>query len=179
MTHSSRILLLLHRQCIDSQLSDSICFFANRFFVILEFLGNLLRDFLGRVCFSFPFLRINQSFLFEPEQPTDPLGTIPSRFEFSNGFIKGHIRIFFVPNFLCPCLQQPQIIVSELHILLNQPGQLSARGRHVNFAFQTEFAFDVLPRTSCPVLDHMSFAGTGCRSKFSEAATVCEGHSQC
>ena len=53
-THSSRIPLLLHGQFINSCLSSSICFFATKFIVNLQFLGNLLPDFLGSVYSSFP-----------------------------------------------------------------------------------------------------------------------------
>ena len=44
-------------------------FLRNKFFSILQILGNSLLDFLGRVCSSFPILHSNSSFLFEPEKP--------------------------------------------------------------------------------------------------------------
>ena len=62
------------------------------------------------------------------------------RVEFSIGFKKRQYQNFFVHNFLCPCLFQPQPVVSELRILLEQPIQLPIPGRQMNFAFQTEFA---------------------------------------
>ena len=65
-----------HRQFINSYLSGTICFLRNRFFGILQVLGNLLRDFLGLIFFSFPVLRIISSSLFEPDQPIDLLDVV-------------------------------------------------------------------------------------------------------
>ena len=77
-------------------------------------------------------------FLFEPDQPIDSLGTAPiSEIRVLDWFHRGQNQTFGVPNILLSCLLQPQIIVSELGILLEQPIQLSARGRHATFAFQT------------------------------------------
>ena len=82
----------------------------------------------------FPFSTWINYFLLEPDQPTDSHGTVPI-FE-----IRVLDHCVFVPNFLSPCMLQPQIIVSEVRILLEQPIQLSAPGRHDNFACPTEFA---------------------------------------
>ena len=46
-----------------------VMFLRNKFFSILQVLGNLLRDFLGRVYFSIPILHTSLSYLCEPDQP--------------------------------------------------------------------------------------------------------------
>ena len=82
-------------------------------------------------------LQTNSSFLFEPGLPIDSLDTAPI---FEIQAVHWFHRIFFVPNFLCPCQLQPHIIFCELHILLEQPIQLSVQVRHEDFFFRTEFA---------------------------------------
>ena len=52
-------------------------FLRNKLFSILRCLGNILLDFLGRVCSSIPILRTSLFHLFEPEQPIDsPVGAV-------------------------------------------------------------------------------------------------------
>ena len=140
----------------DSQLKDSFpaaqtmhqflivwlyLFLRNRSFVIPQFLGNILRDVLGRFCSSFPFLLTNWSFLsLNLISPLMFLIQLQSlRLKFSIGFREGNISISLFP-LLVPCQLQLQIIVSELRILLKQASQLSARGRHANLSCQTRFA---------------------------------------
>ena len=72
----------------------------NKFFSILQFLANLLRDFLGRVCFSFQILRVNSSFLFEPDLPIGSPDTAPLFvIRVLDCFHEGQYQKFFVPNF--------------------------------------------------------------------------------
>ena len=52
-------------------------FLRNRFFLILQFLGNLLREFLGFICFSFPILFSSLFGLFEPDLLIDSPGAAP------------------------------------------------------------------------------------------------------
>ena len=46
-------------------------FLRHKFFTMLQFLGNFLRDFLRSVFDSVPILHTNLSSLFEPDQPID------------------------------------------------------------------------------------------------------------
>ena len=48
-------------------------FHRNKFFSILQFLGNVLHDLLGRVYFSIPILHTSFFFLYEPDLPIDLL----------------------------------------------------------------------------------------------------------
>ena len=92
-THSSWNPLLLQRQFICSQLSGSISFFRTRFFVILQLLGNFLRDFVGRICFLFPIIHINSIFSLSQICPLIRLMQLQSlRFEILIGFTEGNIR---------------------------------------------------------------------------------------
>ena len=62
------------------------------------------------------------------------------RCEFSIGFMEGTIRASLFPISFVQFVLQPQIVFSELGILLEQPIQLSAQGRLEDFSFRTEFA---------------------------------------
>ena len=61
----------------DSQSQDSSVllglFLRNKFFPFFQFLGNLLLDFLGRVCSSSPIHHASLLYLFDPDQPIDSL----------------------------------------------------------------------------------------------------------
>ena len=48
-------------------------FLRNKFFSILQFIGNILHDFLGRVCLSIPILHTSLFHLFKPDLPIDSL----------------------------------------------------------------------------------------------------------
>ena len=113
-THRSWNLFLLQRQFICSQMSGSICFFRNRFFVILQLLGNFLRDFVGRVCFLISHYPHKSIFLLEPDLPIDsPYAAPIFEIRVLNWFHRGQYQNFSVPNFLCAFLPRPQIIFSE------------------------------------------------------------------
>ena len=58
----------MHGQFLLVQLDPLL---RNKFFSILQFIGNLLRNFLGRVCSSFPILNTTLYSVFEPDQPID------------------------------------------------------------------------------------------------------------
>ena len=102
-------------------------------------------QFLARLSWKILFVISNSphklSFLFEPDLPINSPGTAPT-FEIRviDWFHEGQCQNFLVPIFSCSCLLQPQIVVSELRIVLERPIQLSARARHADFSFQTEFA---------------------------------------
>ena len=100
-----------------------------------------MRDFLGRVCPSFPILHLNQCFLVEPDLPIDFADEAPaSEIRVLDWFHRGQYQHVFVPIFSCPFLLQPQRISSELRILIEQPIELSSQSRHGDFSFRTEFA---------------------------------------
>ena len=61
----------MHGQLINSCLSCFIFFVHNKFFSILRLLGNILLDFIRRVCSSFPNIHTSLFHLFEPDQPID------------------------------------------------------------------------------------------------------------
>ena len=50
-------------------------FLRNSVLSILQFLGNMLLDFLDRVYSSFPIFHTNESSLFESDQPIDSIGS--------------------------------------------------------------------------------------------------------
>ena len=112
-------------------------FLRGRYLVIPQCLGNLLRDFHEKISFSYLTLHINGSSLFEPDRPTDSPDRAPI-FEIHvlDWFHEGQYQNSSVPtNFFCPFLPQPQMVFSELRILLDLPVQLSFQGRHGKFSF--------------------------------------------
>ena len=97
--------------------------------------------------------------------PIDSSDKVPiSKIQVFDWFHRGQYQYFFVPNFLCPCLPLPQIIFSELCILLGQPSQLSVQGRHGDFSFRDRvcalsrsrslFPLDKVPSTLEPDSSH-------------------------
>ena len=115
LTHRRRISRLLHGESTNfSIVWLFFLFIRNRFFMIPQFLGNLLRDFLGRVYFSFPSLQINGSFLFEPDLPMSLLIEVHSlRFKFSIGFIESNVSISLFPiSFVHFCLSLRKYFLS-------------------------------------------------------------------
>ena len=190
VTHSSRIPLLFHGQFIYSQVSGSICFFATDSSSFLNLLSISCASFLEESIPHFQFSHRNYYFLFEPDLPFDSPDTA-AIFEIlvPDWFHRERYQNFFVPNVLCPCLLQPQIIFSELRILIEQPLQLFCSNWTWRFRLSDRVctdsksrfhfpldkvpstrAIDSLPRTSVPVMDRMSapshgfttLAGTGC-----------------
>ena len=109
-------------------------FLRNKFFSILQFLGNLLRDFLGRVHSSFPNLHTILFHLFELDQPIDSLvvavivGT-----QTPDESHKEQYPNFSFPNVSPPRLPQLRKIFVEPSFLMGRPIQLSVHGFRGDF----------------------------------------------
>ena len=119
LTHSRRIPFLA---CLA-------LFLRNKFFSILQFLGNLSVDFLGRAHSSIPILHRSLFYLFEPDLPIDSLvvaeivGTRTPDWPHKEPYVN-----FSFPNVWPPRLPQLRIIFDETFFLVGWPIQLSAQG---------------------------------------------------
>ena len=125
-------------------------FLRNRFFVVPEFLGNLLRDFpkeslflisnslheliFFSLCLICPLIR--------------PVQLKSLRFKISIVFHRWQYQHFFVLNFECPCLLQPQVIVSALCILLEH---------QFSFLFQVDMQISPFRQSLSPFQISISF----------------------
>ena len=159
---------MMHRQFINSCLSSPIRFFATNSSLFFNFLAICCAIFSEESIPQFQFkihkLKFTLSLsLFEPDQPNDsPVVAVIVEIRVRDWFHNIRISLFPIS---CPFLLQPQVISSELRILLEQVSQLSVQGRHGDFSFQAEFAhfpnldllflskestlaIDSLPRTS-------------------------------
>ena len=107
---------------------------ALTFFVIPQFIGKLVRDFLCRCCSAYSILQIICCLLIELDQPIDSPDIVPTFvIKAVDLFHCEEYQNFFFPNFFCPFQPQPRIIFSEQYI------HLEVQGIHEDFSFQTEF----------------------------------------
>ena len=119
-------------------------FLRNKFFSILQFLGNHFLDFVGRVCSSFPILHTSLLCLFELDQPIDsPVVVVID-------LIKEQYQNFCFPNVSPPSLPQLRIILAELIFSLRTASS-SFRSRILwkcctTFWSRSLFPFDTDPK---------------------------------
>ena len=88
-------------------------------FAILQFLGNLLCDFLGRACSSFPILHTNWFFRFEHCPINSPEEVVISKFQVLDGIHVEQFLNFFAPTFQFPHQLQSLIIFLSFILPLN------------------------------------------------------------
>ena len=165
LIHGRRILFLVRRELITSQLSSSFSFCTANSLYFFNCKAISCTIFL-KSCFSSLVRHIASSFPFESDQSIDLPDKVPSSgIGAACQFHKEPSQHFAFSILFCQIQTGPQIIVFELRSLLEKHGQLSFHGSHEHLFVWTEFfPFPFGKLAHSPILDFFQLSTTVSRS---------------